>query len=299
MDKRGGHPSAGISSSSTQGRTNAWATPLNKPQSQSGVRPSSAAPTTIASSSVIKKPSNNPQMSFNPQPSGAIDSAYISSSEDDSESGGEGETRGRDVEKLESIIMADYPSSENMDDTGMFFSLMSTMWSFLITCKQLQIILLLSILRKLSACRNALLKHWKHAISRVGERVMCSSATWWGPTPTPLLPLSHPRPIYCDIRAMPIKYWASNNFPLTFLLQPLEHIRQIGKTIRNLSFMLIIRVTMYLMYRYSLEAYESICRVTFLCPTLLTQCITRYDPPCSHTWSFPLAYSPGDLLKLM
>lgn len=122
MDKRGGHPSAGTSSSSTQGRTNAWATPFNKPQSQSSVRPSSA-PTAMASSSIIKKVSDNPQMSLNPQPTGAIDSAFISSSEDDSESGGEGETRGRDVEKLESIIMADYPSSENMDDTGMFFRL--------------------------------------------------------------------------------------------------------------------------------------------------------------------------------
>ena len=150
---------------------------------------------------------------------------------------------------------------------------MSTMWSFLITCEQLRI-LLLSILRKWSACRNALLKHLKHAISRVVERVMCGSAMWWGPIPTPLLPLSHPSPIYCGIRAMPIKYeqvtiilWHSSS-------NRLNTYGKLEKTIcwiRRLSSMLIIRVTIFLVYRYSLKHMSPFVAWRF------------YVQVCSHT----------------
>lgn len=131
---------------------------------------------------------------------------------------------------------------------------------------------------------------WSTRYLRVGEPVMCGSAMWWGPTPTPLLPSSHPNLIYCDIRAMPIKYEQVIIFLWYFLLQPLEQIRRIGKTIcwsEKMSFILIIRVTVLLVYGYPLEEYESICRCDVFMPKLFTHCITRYDPLWVSLGPFP------------
>lgn len=104
MDKGSVSHAAGTSS---QGR-NAWNTPLrNQPQSQA--------------SAAIKMPVKNPPLSFTNQP--ALADPIYSSSDEDSESGGEGGARGRDVDALESAIMADYPTTEDIDDTGVAFLL--------------------------------------------------------------------------------------------------------------------------------------------------------------------------------
>jgi len=97
MDRRGGHDAG----SSSQGRS-AWNTPL--------LHPKPAAP--LFTKMAMRKPA----LSFNP----SLQNPPYSSSEDDSESGGEGgdAPAGRNVDSLESSIMADYPSTGDMDATG-------------------------------------------------------------------------------------------------------------------------------------------------------------------------------------
>jgi len=96
MDRGGGHAAG----SSSQGRS-AWNTPLHP-------KPQAALSTKMAMKS--------PALSFNSQ----VKNPPYSSSEDESESGGEGGDvqAGRNVDALESSIMADYPITEDMDATG-------------------------------------------------------------------------------------------------------------------------------------------------------------------------------------
>lgn len=103
MDRRGGHAAG----SSSQGRS-AWNTPLHpKPRIPP---PDGRLPGPSNPAMAIKSPA----LSFNPQQNPAY-----SFSDDDSESGGEGGAQvGRNVDALESSIMADYPSTEDMDATG-------------------------------------------------------------------------------------------------------------------------------------------------------------------------------------
>lgn len=108
MDRRGGQ---GSGSSSSQGRS-AWNTPLQS-KSPHGGASGSVAEGGVSSKVLVKK---NPVLSFNSKP--AVQNVVYSSSDEDSESGGEGGVQGRNVDALESKIMADYPSAEDMDDTG-------------------------------------------------------------------------------------------------------------------------------------------------------------------------------------
>ena len=113
MDRKGGNAAG----SSSQGRS-AWGTPLqSKPQTQlDGPRSSGPAGAAISTKMLVK----NAPLSFSSKP--AVQNPVYSSSDDDSESGGEGGTQSRNINALESSIMADYPSTEDMDDTGAVFS---------------------------------------------------------------------------------------------------------------------------------------------------------------------------------
>jgi hypothetical protein len=98
MDRRGGHAAG----SSSQGR-GAWNTPLHSASQRDG--------------GAVKMPvKKNAPLSFSSKP--AVQNPVYSSSDEDSESGGEGGAQCRNVDALESSIMADYPSTEDVDDTG-------------------------------------------------------------------------------------------------------------------------------------------------------------------------------------
>lgn len=104
MDRRGGHVSGSSSS--------AWNTPLHaKPRVQT---PDGRLPGPSKPAMAVERPA----LTFKPA---VQQNPICSSSDDDSESGGEG--GGRHVDVLESSIMADYPSTEDMDSTGASYSL--------------------------------------------------------------------------------------------------------------------------------------------------------------------------------
>lgn len=113
MDSRG--------AASSQGRS-AWNKPLR-------TKPDGGASESVVASRV---PVKNPPLSFASKP--AVQNTVYSSSDEDSESGGD-----RNVDALESSIMADYPTTGDMDDTGAasflsmlsFPSLLRNSWRFL------------------------------------------------------------------------------------------------------------------------------------------------------------------------